>query len=111
MLLFIHLLIAGPICQTCSSCVQTQLPLATTTAARTMCRNGARGLILTQPIHAQPPTLPADVAAGGDSTTGGADAAVKHHLGGPVGMPGAHGAFHSQLIFSPACPSCLPRLL
>jgi hypothetical protein len=55
-------------------------------------RNGARGLILTQPIHAQPPTLPADVAASGASAAGGADAALRHHLGGPVGMPGTCGA-------------------
>ncbi len=59
-----------------------------TRPAAASCRNGARGLILTQPIHAQPPTLPAGVAASSGSTAGGADAPLRHHLGGPVGMPG-----------------------
>lgn len=73
----------------------------------TACRGGARGVILNQPM-AHAPTLPAFLSAGADRnhTTGGGSAdarrvsggssgrheagvaALKHFLGGPVGMPG-----------------------
>lgn len=49
-------------------------------------RNGARGLMLTQPIHAQPPTLRAD--QDGNHTAGSRGPVLRHFLGGPVGMPG-----------------------
>lgn len=86
-------------------CLSALLPAACVL----LCRGGARGVIISQPM-AHPPTLPAGLAGAGgtgvNSTTGGGAASqgrtagkgasrssgevvLKHYLGGPVGMPGA----------------------
>lgn len=103
------------------------LARAEATWCTTPCRSGARGVILNQPMpHA--PTLPASLTAGTDgnqTTRGGrsspsrvgssgggggheaAGAALKHFLGGPVGMPGAEAGHGQQLMRTGACTAAM----